>query len=178
MVAAAVVLMLFWDWNWFRPLAERKASAEFGRTITIGHFDIRDPFTATPLIVAAGIKVGNPPDFPQGSQFGAIDRVTARLDLPLWLRSWGTSVDLPEIVIDHPTGELAPGPAGNPNWVFVVRRRQDRPPAQIGAPARPELRRLAGSSRRKLRQHARGNRTARGAPAPLVRCVAADRSDK
>lgn len=118
-VLALLVLVGFmWDWNWFRSLVEERISAEIGRPVQIGHFDIEALFSRQPLIVLDSIAVGNPPNFPSGSRLGSIDRLSVRIDLGRLLRSLGAEVVLPEIAVEHPNGDLRPGPGGNPNWVF------------------------------------------------------------
>jgi len=131
-VALIAVVILIWDWDWLRPWVERKASAELGRTVTMSHFDIRGILTGTPAIVADGIKIGNPPDFPQGSEFGSIDHLTVSVDLPALLGSGGKNIVLPEIDIDHPTGDLRSSPEGNSNWAFGLPKSNGGPPPQIG----------------------------------------------
>jgi len=131
LAAALLILILIWDWNWFRPMVERKASAELGRTVTMSHFDIKDILGGTPAVVADGIKIGNPPDFPTGSQFGSIDRLTVRVRLMPLIGSWGKDLVVPEIAIDRPVGDLRAGPSGSPNWSFVLPQRSSGPPPEI-----------------------------------------------
>src|SRR5271154_3506834 len=40
-VLAVGILATLWDWDWFRPLVAHEASAALGRSVTIGHFDLR-----------------------------------------------------------------------------------------------------------------------------------------
>src|SRR5262249_17627953 len=115
---ALVLLVALWDWNWFRPLVARKIAAEIDRSVSLAHFDIKDLFTRHPLIVLDGIAVGNPPDFPNGSQLGTIGRLSLRVDLPAALKSGGSDIVISEIAIERPQGDLRPGPSGNPNWAF------------------------------------------------------------
>jgi uncharacterized protein involved in outer membrane biogenesis len=139
--AAVLGLLLLvgaiWDWNWFKPLVEREISAEIDRPVQIGHFDIKELVSRQPQIVLDSIVVGNPPDFPEGSRFGTIDRLSLRIDLPTLWHSRGTQVVLPEIAVEHPNGDLRPGPSGNPNWVFDLpastAAQGSSAPPQVGA---------------------------------------------
>ncbi len=117
-VGIVVVIALVWNWNWFRPMVERRISAQLDRPVQLGHFDIKGLLSFHPLVVLDAVSIGNPPDFPNGTQFGSIDRLSARVDLWALLWSRGGDVVLPEIAIEHPNGDLRPGPKGNPNWVF------------------------------------------------------------
>lgn len=110
---AAVILL--WDWNWFRPLLERQASAALGRRVTLGHFDVR--LARKLQIVLDQLALANPGDFPAGSNTATIARLAVRIDP--WALFHHT-VQLSEIDIEQPGGELEPGPSGNPNWKLGV----------------------------------------------------------
>jgi AsmA family protein len=104
-------LALLWNWNWFRPLVERQASAALGRKVTLGHFDVR--LGRYPQLVLDQLALANPDDFPAGSNTATVDRLAVRID-PWAL--FDHSVRLTEIDVEHPAAELGPGPSGTPNW--------------------------------------------------------------
>ena len=120
------------DWNWLRPLVERAASTAIGRDVTIEHFEIEDLLSSAPLIVADGITIGNPADFPDGSRFGSIDRLSVRLDALAALNSYGNDIVLPQITVEHPQGDLRVGSKGDPNWDFSMPASSGKPP-RIGS---------------------------------------------
>ena len=136
-LAALALVGFVWQWDWLKPLVERRISAELDRPVQIGHFDIKELFSRQPQIVLDAVAIGNPPDFPQGSQFGSIGRLSVRVDLMALLQSRGAEIILPEIAVEHPSGDLRPGPSGNPNWVFglpaAASSRQEAALPQIGA---------------------------------------------
>src|ERR1700704_6435986 len=113
LLAAIVVVVLVWDWNWLRPLVERRATTALGRKVALQNFDVK--VGRHPLLVADGITVANPPDFPVDSQLGSIDRLSVRLDLARLLHR---QIHLLEINADRPRGDLGPGPDGDANWKF------------------------------------------------------------
>ncbi|MEO8165940.1 MAG: AsmA family protein [Betaproteobacteria bacterium] len=113
LVALLIALVLVWDWNWFRPLVERRATAALGRQVTLKKFDVKPGWR--PLLVADGVIVANPPDFPAGPELGSIARLSVRLDLRRLLRR---QIHLLEINAQRPRGDLRPGPAGVANWKF------------------------------------------------------------
>ncbi|WP_051361828.1 AsmA family protein [Solimonas soli] len=125
---AIVVLALVWDWNWFKPLVERQASNALGRPVTLQCFDVR--LRPHPWIVAEGIVVANPPEFPAGSRLGSVERLAVQVNPWAWLH--GRRLSLPAIEIDGARGELGPGPSGKPNYVFD--KLQRREPAEPDAP--------------------------------------------
>lgn len=119
LVVLIVALALVWDWNWFRPLVERKIADELQRPVTVQHFDVQDALSAQPLLVLDRIAIGNPPDFPSG-ETGTIDRLSLRFDLPAIIGSFGRKIIVSRIGVEHPQGDLRPGPNGNPNWMFAM----------------------------------------------------------
>jgi AsmA family protein len=129
---AVPVLAWTWDWNWFRPVVEQQASVAMGRPVRIAHFGVSDLFSRRPEIVAGGITVGNPPDFPAGSQIGTIDRLSVRIDASAALASYGADIVLTNIDVEHPQGDLRRGPDGKGNWVFNAATGSGQPP-RIGS---------------------------------------------
>jgi AsmA family protein len=132
LITAVPVLAWTWDWDWFRSLIENQASAAMARPVHMAHFAIKDFLSRTPLLVADGITIGNPADFPEGGQIGTIDRLSVRIDAVAALESYGADIVLPEIDVDHPQGNLRRGPAGDPNWALNASASSHGPP-RIGA---------------------------------------------
>ena len=116
----ALLLVLLWDWNWLKPLAEWKASSSLGREVTFGHFDVR--LSRHPLIVLDQIVIANPPEFPAGSAFTTIEKLTVRIDP--W-KGFGSPLSLPEITIKAPLAYLLTGPSGQPNYHFEALQTAD-----------------------------------------------------
>jgi uncharacterized protein involved in outer membrane biogenesis len=125
--ALLVVMVLLWDWNWFKPLVERQASNALGRPVTLEHFDVR--LRWQPWLIADGIAVANPPEFPAGSHLGTVKRLAVQVNPWAWLH--GRRLNLPAIEIVEAKGDLGPGPSGKPNYVFD--KLQNREPAQPDA---------------------------------------------
>jgi uncharacterized protein involved in outer membrane biogenesis len=129
---AIVLLAVFWDWNWFRPIVEAQASAALGRPVTIRHFDLQ-PGRRT-VAIADGVTVANPAGFPSDKPFATIARLAVTVDVMAYLRN--RTIVVPAIVVDHPDIE-AEQPAGQaPNWLFpALAPKPNAPPApmpQIG----------------------------------------------
>ena len=114
-VVLLAALVLLWDWNWFRPLVEAQASSALGRKVTLGHFDIR--LARYPQLVLDRIAVANPDEFPPDSSMATIDRLAIRID-PWAL--FDHKAMLTEIDVEHPVGDLKPGPSGTPNWKLAI----------------------------------------------------------
>lgn len=114
-VVVVIAIVLF-DWNWFKPLAEARASAALGRPVSIGNLDVK--LSRVPLIVLDRITVKNPEAFAADSQMAEIERISVRVELGKLLRG---QVSLPELIIDKPIARLEPGPDGKPNWKLADR---------------------------------------------------------
>jgi AsmA family protein len=114
LLLAIVLLAIFWDWNWFRPFVEARASAALGRAVTIQHFDLQ-PGRQT-VAIADDVTVANPSDFPSDTPFATIGRLAITVDVMAYLH--GRQIVVPSIVVDHPE-IAAEQPAGHPaNWLF------------------------------------------------------------
>jgi hypothetical protein len=56
-----LLLVAFWSWGWFIPLAERRASAAIGRPVTIAHLQLR--LGRVVVLTAEDVRIANPPGF-------------------------------------------------------------------------------------------------------------------
>lgn len=112
-VLAVVALIVFWDWNWFRPLVEARASAAIGRDVRIGHFDIA--LSRTPRAILDDIVIENPPAFGEEAPLGTVEHLSVSLDAGKALRG---RVSLPEIRVVKPRGHLRSNAKGARNWQF------------------------------------------------------------
>src|SRR5678816_3583099 len=84
-VAVAIgLLVVLWDWNWFRPFVEARISAAIGRTVTMERLEVH-PGRST-IIVAHGLRITNPPGF-EGADFANIARVSVTFDAETWVRT-------------------------------------------------------------------------------------------
>jgi uncharacterized protein involved in outer membrane biogenesis len=111
---AIVLLAVFWDWNWFRPLVEAQVSAQLGRPVTLDHFDLK-PGRQT-VAIADGVTIANPDGFPSDTPFVTISRLAVTVDVMAYIH--GRQIVVPSIIVDHPT-IAAEQPAGHaPNWLF------------------------------------------------------------
>jgi AsmA family protein len=111
LTAAIVAGVLLFDWNWFKPLVEARASLAAGRAVRIGNLDVE--FGRAPRIVIERITVANPSEFPAGSLMAEVERMAMRIEL--WPLFRG-HVRMPELTVDRPIATLEPGPSGVPNW--------------------------------------------------------------
>ncbi|MCD0279037.1 AsmA family protein [Xanthomonas melonis] len=108
----AIVLILF-DWNWFRGPVERAVSAKTGREFRLGHLDVDLGRVTT--VRGERLRLGNA----SWSKRGAMAELdSAEIDIEFWPLLRGM-VRLPEIRLDHPSVLLEAGNDSHPgNWVF------------------------------------------------------------
>jgi AsmA family protein len=118
--ALLIVVALVWNWNWFRPMVEKKIADELQRPVTLQRFDVEHALSAQPTLVLDGIAIGNPPNFPDGTQTGTIDELRVSFDLRALVGSFGKKIIVSELIVQHPEGDLRLGPQGNPNWTFPM----------------------------------------------------------
>ncbi len=114
-IAAILVLLLLWDWNWFKGPLERMVQARTGRALHIGNLDVDLGRTST--LRADRITFANA-GWAQRPDMARADRV--EIDLRLWPLLRG-SVQLPEIRLTRPDLLLqtAPRPGEPGNWDFL-----------------------------------------------------------
>ncbi len=65
-------------WDWLIPFVEPRASAALGRPVTIAHLHVT--LGRTTHIVADGVTIGNPPDWPGGGDFATAEHLTLDVD--------------------------------------------------------------------------------------------------
>jgi len=114
LVLALLVVILIFDWNWFKGPVERAVQAKTGREFHIdGNLDVDLGSTVT--IRGDGLRFANA-DWSKQAQMASAQR--AEIDLSLWPLLRG-KVRVPEIRLTQPTLLLETGPNGQPgNWNF------------------------------------------------------------
>lgn len=116
LLLALAVLILLWDWNWFKGPIERRVSAQTGREFRIeGDLDVDLGSTST--ISAAGLRLANAA-WAREPQMARVERL--QFDLRLWPLLRG-EVRIPRIVLARPVLHLQRRPGGTGNWVFGKR---------------------------------------------------------
>jgi hypothetical protein len=109
---APIALIVMWNWNWFKPLVEGRASAALNRKVTIGNLDVK--LGRQPWIILDDVVVENPPEMTEGT-LGSVGRLSVHIDA--WPLLKGRVV-LPDLIVDRLRGDLRPGPSGKGNWVI------------------------------------------------------------
>lgn len=111
---ALVAFVLLFDWNWFKPLVERQASAALGRQVSIGNLHVKLGWV--PHITADRVVIANPPDWPGGGNLATIERLGVDVDAMAYIRD--REIVVPAITVDRPLVEAAQTAEGRSNWEF------------------------------------------------------------
>lgn len=117
-----VILVLLWDWNWFKRPIERRVTAQTGRSFHIdGNLDVDLGRTLT--IRADGLRFGNAP-WAREPEMGTLQRL--EFDLRLWPLFRG-DLQVPRIVLDTPFVHLQRNDQQLGNWIFGDEESGDLP---------------------------------------------------
>ena len=113
-LAALVILVLLFDWNWFKGPLERLVEARTGRTFKIdGDLDV-DPGRVTRVRMDK-LRFGNA-TWSRQPVMAVADR--AQIDFELWPLISRRQARIPWIRLSAPKVLLETGPKGAGNWVF------------------------------------------------------------
>ena len=108
-----IALVAFWNWDWFIPIVQSRASAAIGRPVTISHLHVRLGRVVT--VIADGVVVANPPDWPKDDpSFVSIKSLTIQADA--WGYVQGHGLVLPRIELDGPRVLAAETKDGTANF--------------------------------------------------------------
>ncbi|HVE22146.1 MAG TPA: AsmA family protein [Acidocella sp.] len=125
-----VLLIVFWNWDWFIPLAESEASAAIGRPVSVQHIDVK--LGRIVIVTARGIIIANPKDFPAAApplaRIGQLRVGVAILD---YVRHRTLSVT--SITIDHPSIAARELPDLRNNYTLhITSQNAQIPPPKLG----------------------------------------------
>ena len=110
---ALVVLLVLWDWNWFKRPVERIVEQRTGRELRIeGDLDVDLGWTST--VRADRIRFANAA-WAKAPLMASIERVEFDIELRPLLRR---DVRIPEIRLTRPVLNLERGPQRQGNWEF------------------------------------------------------------
>lgn len=112
-VGLILLLVAFWNWDWFIPIVQSQASSAVGRPVTITHLHVR-PGRVTE-VTADGVLIANPPDWQiTDAPFVSIGTLTIQADARGYLRGHG--LVLPMIGIQSLKIFAAETPDGKTNY--------------------------------------------------------------
>ncbi len=114
LLAALVLLLVLFDWNWFKGPIERLVQARTGRQLSIGG-DLDVDLGRITTVKADKLQFANA-TWSKEPTMAAADR--AEIDFELWPLIFKRQTRIPEIRLTAPDVRLETGPKGVGNWVF------------------------------------------------------------
>lgn len=128
LLAAIIIFLVIFDWNWLRGPIGRFASAQLQREVVIAG-DLRvHPWSFSPKAEAYGIRIGQPAwtksvDKDAG-QMVQLQRAAVQIKILPLLRG---QVILPFVALDKPDVRLLRAADGKANWTFGARKPDAKP---------------------------------------------------
>ena len=107
-------IVVFWQWDWFIPLVEARASAALGRPVGLSHLHVR-PGRVT-VVSADDVRVENPAGFATGPPLAQLGQLTVQLDVMRYIRR--REIAIPLIAIDRPQISAVATADGANNYSF------------------------------------------------------------
>jgi hypothetical protein len=113
-LALLAALVAVWNWDWFIPIVQSRASAALGRPVSIAHLHVR--LRRFIEVAADDVTIANPPDWPASNDppFVSIGTLTIQADVLGYLRGGG--LILPLIGLDAPRVYAAETRDGKANF--------------------------------------------------------------
>ncbi len=101
LIAAVVLVVVFFNWNWLRGPLEARLSAATGKDVTIAG-PITGEYKWTPTITLEDVKIVEP-DWKPEPQVGSIAKIEFEIELKKLLRG---TLSIPALRIDKPVAQL------------------------------------------------------------------------
>ncbi|MEO6519985.1 MAG: AsmA family protein [Pseudoxanthomonas sp.] len=114
LLAALVLLLVLFDWNWFKGPLERLVQVRTGRQLSIGG-DLDVDLGRVTTVKADKLQFANAA-WSKEPTMASADR--AEIDFELWPLIFKRQTRIPEIRLTAPDVRLETGPKGVGNWVF------------------------------------------------------------
>ncbi len=111
-VAAIVAVVALWNWDWFIPIVNARASAALGRKTTVEHLDVK--LGRTTQVILSGVKVENAEGLGNGKPFADIGKLTVAADVMSYVRN--RQIVIPQIIADRPVIEADANTDGKASW--------------------------------------------------------------
>ncbi len=120
-----ILLMIFWNWDWFIPIVDAQASAALGRKVTMQHLHVSlgRRVTAT----ATGLVIDNPSGFPADEpELASVARLAVTVDVVDYL--FHQQLSVPGIELDQPVINARELPSGESNFALHTSGGGGKPP--------------------------------------------------
>ena len=112
---AVILLVLLWNWDWFIPLVESRASAALGRRVTIAHLHVH--LGRRTAVAAQDVQIANPAGFPQTAPLARVAKLTVVADVMAYIHN--RTIVLPEIGVEGADVAATALEDGKNNFTFA-----------------------------------------------------------
>ncbi len=112
LVVAVVAVVALWDWDWFLPIVDSRASATIGRKVTAQHLHVSLGRVTT--VVLDDVEIANADGFDATKPFAHVDKLTVLADVMAYIHT--RQIVIPQIVLDHPVVEADERADKTANW--------------------------------------------------------------
>ena len=126
-VLLIVLVIVFWNWDWFIPIVESRASAVLGREVHIAHLHVR-PGRVT-RVVADDVTIANPPQW-AGPPFATAQHLIVQVNV--WDDIFHHRLIVPLVALDHPQVDVAQAPGGKENYELHLAAGSNGTSTKIG----------------------------------------------
>jgi len=131
-VLAIVLLIIFWNWDWFIPIVESQASAQLGRRVTLSHLHVH--LGRTTRIVADDVIVNNPTGFPSDiPPLARIGHLGIDVDVMAYIHN--RIISIPRIDVNNPVLEVRALADGTNNYTLQLKKSPPPKPGQQPSPS-------------------------------------------
>lgn len=113
---ALLVLILFWSWDWFVPLVNKRATAMLHRKTSITHLHVSLGRITT--VQAEGVQVAQPQTFAQAKPLFA-EAKSLSISVDVWSYLWHHALRIPLIALDTPKLDIEARKNGQNNYTFT-----------------------------------------------------------
>ena len=111
-VVAIIAVIALWNWDWFLPIVERRATATIGRKVTAQHLHVHLGRVTT--VVLDNVEIANAEGFDESKPFAHVDKLTVLADVMAYIHT--RQIVLPQITLDHPVVEADEHADKKANW--------------------------------------------------------------
>jgi AsmA family protein len=128
-IPALVILavIVFWNWNWFIPIVETRASAEIGRPVTMTHLNVQ--LGRVVRVIADDVTIGNPPHW-SGPPFATTNKLLLQVDV--WDYVFYHQLIVPSIALQDLRVSLVQEANGTSNYKLHLLSGRGANGAKIG----------------------------------------------
>jgi uncharacterized protein involved in outer membrane biogenesis len=124
-----LLLVIFWNWDWFIPVVDTQASAALGRKVTVQHLHVGLGRTITARLT--GITIANPDNFPAADPpLATVEALLVRVDVLGYIEHH--TLTIPTIEIDHPVAAVRQLPDGENNYTLKSSGGSSGNPPKLG----------------------------------------------